>query len=424
LFVSCRDNVAVVSPVGGDFSRRSARDKVEPNVRTLDRQLAKLPEQVRFCRRCVMSNQRPRIVFDDEGVCSACRFSDRKKHEIDWAARQDELARLLDRHRRKSGWDIIVAVSGGKDGSMVAHRLKHEHGMNPLTVTFAPFRYTPIGHQNYENFVLSGFDNLLFSPNGSLHRRLAYLAFEHLGDPFHPFGYGQMAYAFHMALKFGIELVFFGENGEAEYGGSTKNNDRAGMPVADWAELYFKGAPVDVLVNAGVEQGLYRPDEVEDAFRFYAPPPIEELAKAGIEMQWYSYYHHWIPQENYYYAREHTGFEANPDGRSEGTYSKYASLDDRLDGFHWWMAYVKFGIGRATYDAAHEIRDGHITREEAVALVKRFDGEFPKKYAAEVIDYMQIDEARFWEIADTYRHPRIWRKEGGEWVLNHAVWYE
>ena len=105
---------------------------------------------------------------------------------------------------------------------------------------------------------------------------------------------------------------------------------------------------------------------------FYRPPPVEDLSKAGIQMHWYSYYHKWIPQENYYYSLENTGFTANP-GRSEGTYSKYASLDDRLDGFHYYLAFIKFGIGRATSDAAHEIRDGHITAFGSKTLKRVFE---------------------------------------------------
>lgn len=138
---------------------------------------------------------------------------------------------------------------------------------------------------------------------------------------------------------------------------------------------------------------------------------------------WFSYYKKWVPQENYYCAVEHTGFQANPDGRSEGTYSKYASLDDRTDGFHYYLGYIKFGIGRATSDAAHEIRDAHLTREEGVALVHRYDGEFPKKYFHEFLEYLSIRKAEFLEVVDMYRalSPHLWEKSKDQWVLKHRV---
>jgi N-acetyl sugar amidotransferase len=388
----------------------------------LDKQGLVLPEDVRFCTRCVVSNQRPRIVIDDEGVCSACRFAEEKYQSIDWAARESELERLLDKHRRNDGhWDVIVPCSGGKDSAYVAHQLKTKYGMHPLTVTWAPFRYTEIGYQNFVSFVDSGFNNIVGYQNGRLHRKLARIAFEELGDAWQPFTYGQMCFAFHLALRFKIPLVFFGENGEAEYGGDPKNNHKSHMPLEDWALSYFKGATVDDLVRMGLEHKEYFTEADFDPadLTFYRPPPVEQIQASQTQMHWYSYYHRWIPQENYYYALDHTGFVANPE-RSEGTYSKYASLDDRLDGFHFYLAFIKFGIGRATSDAAHEIRDGHITREEGVALVRRCDGEFPAKYLNEFLEYLDIEEEYFWRVVDCYRKPHIWKWDG-EWKLKHQV---
>lgn len=392
-------------------------------IRRLEKQVLDLPKKVRFCRKCVVSNQRPRIVFDDTGVCSACHYAEYKQR-IDWKARERQLERLFEKHRRDDGnYDVVVPASGGKDSGFVAHQLKHRWGMNPLTVTWSPFEYTDIGYRNFRNFVYSGFDNLLATPNGALHRKLSKLSFLTLGDAWQPFTYGQVCYAFHIALKFGIKLVFFGENGEAEYGGDVKTVDIPGMPLEDWRINYFKGADLDELVKLGVAEGYFSENDARKSFHFYRPPPLDEMKKAGCEFHWYSYYQKWVPQENYYYCKKHTGLEANPDGRSEGTYSKYASLDDKMDGFHYYLGFIKFGIGRATSDAAHEVRDGHITREEAVALVKRYDGEFPKKYFREFLEYAEIDEEKFWEVVDGWRQPHIWIKDKNEWKLRHAAYY-
>ncbi len=389
----------------------------------LEKQLSILPKEVTFCQRCVVSNQRPRILFDDEGICSACRFAYEKYHLINWKEREEQLVQLLDQHRRKDGsWDIIVPCSGGKDSSYVAHQLKTRYDMHPLTVTWAPFRYTETGYRNFLNFVDAGFNNFMAYPNGQFHRKLTRLAFEELGDAWQPFAYGQLCFAFHVSLRFNIDLIFFGENGEAEYGGDPKNNYRPYMPLEDWATLYFKGTTVDELVQFGLRHKSYFTgnDFNPPDLQFYRPPPIEKLIATGIQMHWYSYYHKWVPQENYYYSVDSTSFSANPE-RSEGTYSKYASLDDRMDGFHFYMAFIKFGIGRATSDAGHEIRDGHITREEGVALVRRYDGEFPSRYFPEFLEYLDIDEEHFWRVVDHYRQPHIWAKVNGTWKLRHQV---
>lgn len=389
----------------------------------LDKQLETQPKDVRFCTRCVVSNQRPRITFNEEGVCSACEYAYRKHNVIDWSARERELRLLLDAHRSKDGsYDVIVPGSGGKDSAYTAHILKHQYGMHPLTVTWAPFMYTDIGWKNFQDFVKSGFTAMTCFQDGVLHRKLARVAFELKGDAWEPFAFGQKAYAFHIATKFKIPLIFYGENGEVEYGGSMQNAEKPSESVKDWEHLYFKGAGVDRLVQSGIEMGIFGKEEIAPkTFELYQPPALEDIERLGAEMHWLSYYRKWVPQENFYYAQKHTGFTVNEAGRSEGTYSKYASLDDKTDGFHFYLAFIKFGIGRCTSDAAHEIRDGHITREEGVALVRRYDGEFPKKYFPEFLDYLGITEKHFWEIVDSYRPPHLWDKVNGEWKLKYQV---
>lgn len=393
------------------------------NKKSLDKQLLENPKTVKFCIRCVVSNQRPRITFDKDGVCSACQYAYRKHHIIDWEQREKELIKLLDKHRSKDGsFDVIVPGSGGKDSAYTAHILKTKYGMHPLFVTWTPFIYTEIGWQNFTNFISSGFDAITCYQNGVLHRKLARIAFELKGDAWEPFTFGQKSFAFNIALKFKIPLIFFGENGEVEYGGSTKNIDKPFESPKDWERFYFKGAGVDKLVNAGLDMRVFKKKEVEErTFELYRNPDLAEVKKLGVQMHWLSYYKKWIPQENYYYAEKNTGFRPNPDGRSEGTYSKYASLDDKTDGFHFYLAYVKFGIGRATSDAAHEIRDGHLTREEGVALVRRYDGEFPQKYFSDFLKYLDITEEKFWKIVDSYRSPHLWGKKNGNWYLKYQA---
>lgn len=373
-----------------------------------------LPAEVKFCKRCVISNQRPRIRFDEEGVCSACRFAERKALVIDWEARDKELQALCDRYRSKDGsFDVVVPGSGGKDSAYVTHLLKSEYGMHPLSVTWAPHIYTDIGWENLQRFIHSGFDNILATPNGKVHRQLTRLAFEHLGDPFQPFIYGQKSFPMRIATKFNIPLIMYGENGEVEYGGDSKNEDKPTHDTnEDILKHYWSGLGPMHWVQYGVN--------AED-LHYYMPPALEEMQRVGVQCHFMSYYKKWIPQENYYYCAEHTGFQANPDGRSEGTYSKYASLDDRIDGYHYYLAYVKFGIGRCTSDAAHEVRDGHITREEAVSLVHRYDGEFPAKHFAEFLDYTGLTEAEFWGVVNSYRSPHLWEQVAGEWKLKHRV---
>lgn len=393
-----------------------------------------LPEDVRFCTRCVMSNQRPNSVpeylhtpesrkatigFDAEGVCDACRVAEAKAR-TDWQERARQLRDLCDRYRKTDGYDCIVPGSGGKDSFYAAHVLKYRYGMHPLTVTWAPHLYTDWGWRNFQRWLGAGFDNYLCTPNPQVHRLLTRLAVENLFHPFQPFVIGQKQLAPKLSRLFGVPLVFYGEN-EAEYGNPAGDAERAERDVRYWesarAEAVLGGVPVREIRE---RYGL-----VEVDLAPYLPGVPSDVDADGVRPQvhYLGYYLRWHPQSAYYYAVEHGGFEAAPE-RTPGTYSKYNSIDDKIDDFHYWTTFVKFGIGRATYDAAQEIRSGDITREEGVALVRRFDGEWPERFAAEICRYLSVDgfpevpPEYLWELSDKFRSPHLWDGR----TLRHKVW--
>jgi N-acetyl sugar amidotransferase len=392
--------------------------RVRKEAKNLDPQFT--GEEVRFCKRCVVSNQRPRITFDD-GVCSACRFADRKL-DIDWIERARDLDELLSEHRW-TGHDVVVPTSGGKDSAMVAHRLKHEHNMTPMAATWAPMGYTESGYKNFEAFIQSGFDCQVGYANGLTHRKLSRLALEFYGDHFLPFIWGQLNFPLHVAKDRGIDLIMLGENGESEYGGDSSADDRMCWERKDWDRIYMKGASASILFEVGRDLGVFSPDDFHNLSPFYSPP-----LDFWPTVAWFSYFRKWHPQSNYYYAVENTGFEPN-DIRSTGTYSKYASIDDRFDDPHYYLGYIKYGLGRATSDAAHEIRDGDITREEGVELVRKYDGEFPERHQAEFYQYLGIDTKHFIDICNRFRPDHVWSVEKDQhgftdWELKHKVWEE
>lgn len=411
-----------------------------------------LPADVKFCKRCVISNQRPNsaveyqhkkdskkptIHFDADGVCDACRFAERKHGSIDWAERERQLKDLCDQHRSKNGeYDCIVPGSGGKDSFYASHILRTRYGMHPLTVTWAPHVYTEWGWKNFQAWIHAGHDNLLSTPNGRIHRLLTRLAVDNLFHPFQAFMFGQKSLAPKMALLHKIPLVFFGEN-EAEYGNPISDTESAKRDWAyftsgDQSKVSLGGVPVpDLKKYFGVEQQDLIP---------YLPADPEQIEKNKVEVHYLGYYLKWHPQSCYYYAVEHGGFQASPE-RTPGTYSKYNSIDDRIDDFHYFTTGIKFGLGRASYDAAQEIRSRDITREEGVALVKRFDHEYPARFDEEIYRYLSIPDHEFPEaskmfeqpimtkkyfmqLADHFRSPHLWKWENDQWTLRHAVWHE
>lgn len=392
-----------------------------------------LPLQVKFCNRCVISNQRPSsavefkasaedlkqtIAFNEEGVCDACLVHESKENEIDWESRERELIRLSEELSHIPGYNVVVPGSGGKDSAFTAHILKYKYGFRPLTVTWAPHLYTEIGWKNFESWMhVGGLDNILFTPNGELHRHLTKLAFENLLHPFQPFVVGQRIIGPLIAMKFGIPLVFYGEN-QAESGNKKEEN------MSPFMNTDFFSQSNSALIKLG---GVSIGEQVKnskftfDDFAPYIPPSLEETKKSNIEVRYLGYYLRWDPQECFYYAAENTGFQSSP-VRTEGSYSKYSSLDDKVDPFHYFTTLIKFGLGRASYDAAQEIRNKKITRDEGIALVKKFDGEFPSKYFSDFLNYIDTDEPSFQRTIDAFRTPHLWSHKSGEWRLSHPIW--
>ena len=374
-------------------------------------ELYKLPKKVKFCKLCTISNQRPRITFDENDICSACNFA-KYKRKVNWFKREEELLRLLDKHRSKTNkHDCVVPSSGGKDSGYVAHTLKTKYGMKPLTVTWSPNSWTEIGLQNYSGLVDAGLDNILGKPDGQVNRHLAKLGFTILGEPFQGFVYGQANFPLKVAVQNEIPLIFYGENGEVEYGGDMINAYQP-MKKVNYANIhYFSSYPLRFWKKFKI---------TKQDLEIYDAPDIEQIEKIGIQQHFFGYYHFWDPQENYYYCAKNTNFKINP-VRSESTYSRYSSLDDKLDGFHYYLGFIKFGIGRATSDSAHEIRDGKITRDEGIALVKKYDDEFPKKYFKFFLEYLDITEDFFWNVVNSWRSDHIWKKVGKKYKLRHLI---
>ena len=407
-----------------------------------------LPSDVTYCSKCVISNQRPSSVvefksrvgdqkptirLDAIGVCDACKVAEIKK-ETDWAARRAELEILCEKHRgvNDSGYNCVVPGSGGKDSFFAAHFLKHEMGMTPITVTWAPHMYTDWGWRNHQAWIAAGFDNVLITPNRRTHRLLTRLSTELLLHPFQPFMIGQKSIAAKIAKQYQVPLIFYGEN-EAEYGN----------PIASFASPQRDISFSSMEDNEIVLGGVHLADLIEcfdlkhaDAY-FYSPLKTSDIIDHGIETHYLGYYVPWHPQSCYYYAVEHGGFEASPE-RTPGTYSKYNSIDDKVDDFHYYTTGVKFGLGRASYDASQEVRSGDIDRNEAIALVSKYDHEFPNRFAREFFEYISIPEkefpkaskmfeepimsrAYFDNIADSFRSPHLWILDDGQWRIRHPV---
>ncbi len=391
-------------------------------------------KNIKFCKKCVESNhrflstaqhtdkpggQKKFAAFDNDGVCLSCRYFE-KKEFFNWSEKEEDLKDILSKFRSNNGeYDVIVPGSGGKDSIYTSIILKEKYGMHPLTCTWAPGMYTEVGWKNYNSWINYGFDNFLLTPNKKVHKLLTKLAFQNLLHPFQPFALGQNSLPLKLAVEKNIKLIVYGDSIKERAVG--KDNEAKSFNKPEFwhyrnnnDEIYLGGVNIDEI------QKKYKIDRHE--LNCFLPVSKDVIDNSDINLLHLPDFINYNPQNNFYYAKEKTGFQVNPDGRTEGTYTKYSSLDDKLDGLHYFTWYIKTGRGRATEDAALEVRNKIITREEAVLLVKKFDGEFPKKYFKDCLNYMEISENQFWETIEKFRPNHIWQKSGNEWSLKNSVW--
>lgn len=394
-----------------------------------------LPLDINFCNICGMSNQKvtPSRVQNDtktstkntlkfkNGTCGPCQYNLQKQQDIDWKERRKHLEEICNQYRSNDGsYDCIVPGSGGKDSVYQSYFLKNEMGMNPITVTWAPHMYTEYGWRNFQRWISEGdgFSNFLYTANGRIHRSLTSLAYKNLLHPFQPFIFGQRNYVMHMARQLNIGLIVFGEN-PADYGGFDDEETHWRMDP-----MYYVEDNRDDILVSGLSLGELQEEHciTENDLRYYLPLRSEQADDANLNPIWLGYFTDFHPQGNYYFAKEKIKFEPN-NQRTEGTYSRYNSLDDKLDGLHYWTGYVKFGVGRAMHEACQEVRNGDLIRDEAIALIRKYDGEFPQRYLKEILEYMKIDHDEFFSIADSFRSDHLFHRENknGKWLPRFEV---
>jgi N-acetyl sugar amidotransferase len=391
-----------------------------------------LPSKVKFCKKTLISNQRPSseiefkhnkktkkktLHIDKNFISDTWKYS-RIKKKINYKKREEELLKLLDKHRNKHGeYDCIVPGSGGKDSCYATDVLKRKYGMNPLSVTWPPIIYTQYGFENFKNWIKTGkIANISAARNEDVLRILTQCAFKNLLHPFQSFIIGQKIFPIKIALKKKIPLIFYGEN-EAEHGNAINDNatslrEKSFHSYKNINDIYFGGLKIKEL-NEKFKISIKDLDD-------YLPPQKEEFEKSKIEVHYLGYYLRWIPQECFYYSVENCGFKPRP-YRSQGTYSKYNSIDDKFDDINFYTMFNKFGIGRATYDVSQELRNDHLSVEEGKKLIKKYDGEFPNVYIKDVLDYLDISMSFFKKKIDEFKSPHLWKKTINGWKLRHTV---
>lgn len=357
---------------------------------------------IRYCTSCVMPETKPDLHIDEHGVCAACRSYAQRK-EIDWAARKEELAVILERYRSKDGssWDCIVPVSGGKDSTYQVVRML-QLGMNPLCVTATTCDLSEIGRKNIENIKNLGVDYVEFSPNPRVRRKMNRIGLEQVGDISWPEHVGIFTIPVRAAVQYGVPLIVWGENSQNEYGGpaaASSNN----VLNRRWLEEFggLLGLRVSDLIGL---DGIERKDLIA-----YTYPEDERLQSVGVTGLFLGYYLPWDGYSNALLAQAH-GFRTW-DTTIEGSIVNYENLDNHQTGIHDYFKFLKFGFGRATDIACLHARRGRITRQDAVDLVRMHDGKFPWTYLGkpleDILEPLGLSVDDFVKICDRFTNKKL-----------------
>ncbi len=361
---------------------------------------------IKICKTCVTPNTRPRVVFNEEGICNACLNSLNKK-KIDWEDRKKEFNKIINKiknfsKKNNNEYDCIVPWSGGKDSTSIALKLKEEFGLNPLLVTFSPLILNKIGQFNREILINRGFDSLMFRPNQNVSKKLAKRFFEERGNPKVAWDAGVNVIPLKVAINYKIPFLFYAEHGESEYGGLTlhKNSNK----IRDYEEV------VEHQIGDYSENWVNDDISLNDLYP-YVLPKQSEIKSANITSYYFSYFFKWSMADNYDYVKNKlSDFKVNESGRTCGTFTNFDSLDDKIDDLYYYMQFIKFGFGRSVRDVSRFVQNDRLTREKGIDYVKKYDGEFPSQNISEVISYLGLTEKKFREIIDKHRNNEIWKK--------------
>lgn len=362
---------------------------------------------MRYCARCVLPDTRPNLVLDDEGVCNACRAHE-ARGRVDWGERARLFREVVDDARRRSGgYDCLVPVSGGKDSTWQVVTCL-EHGLRVLAVTWRTPARTDLGRRNLDNLISLGVDHVDWSIDPRVERTFMLEAFRRVGDPAVPMHMALFAIPLTLAARLRIPLVVWGENPAVEYG----SGDGSGMGVAlDEAWVRRFGVTHGTTWRDWVGPGLEERDLVA-----YRAPSDADLAAAGSRAVFLGHFLPWDPVETFAVARAH-GFTADDAGPRTGSYA-FADVDDDLISVHHWLKWHKFGFTRSFDTLSLEIRNGRMTRDEAVEAIRARGDETPERDIAAFCAFTGISREEFEAVCDGFRDPGVWTRRDGRWVID------
>ena len=365
--------------------------------------------KLHWCSNCLSMSTRPRITFDKNLICNACIWN-KKKQTIDWKKRRKQLENLF-KHIKKnktSDFDCIVPVSGGKDGSYVCYKLINEFNIKPLAVSINPPLRTELGRKNLENFSKQKINLITLDLDYEIMKKMNLYGFKFMGMPYFGWLIAVMTAPLRVAKAFNINLLFYGEDGEIEYGGLGKTKH---------SPFYGTDYQKKIYLENGYDKIIRKINDKNDYF-FKYPKKNEDYNK--IKLTHWSYFENWDPYRNYIIAKKFFGLQENKVS-NVGTFTNFAQNDQLLYPLHTYLMYLKFGFGRANQDACIEIRRGAMDRKQGINLVKLYDNQYPSDLVPIYLDYYGITKKEFDDTLNKFANKKLFKKIKGFWKPKFVI---
>ena len=362
--------------------------------------------ELKYCSKCLFPETKPDLLFDKDGVCSACLAAEMKNKGIDWKLKEKEFFEIVNHYKKpkdETGYDCIIPVSGGKDSTYQAYFMKKVCGMNPLCICFETTYVTEIGQKNLDNISKLGIDVIHFKKDYNVYKKMVIEGFKRVGDEMWPNHLGIFTIPVMFAVKFNIPLIVWGENSQQEYGGPNIESVKNTFLNRKWLEEFggLLGNRIQDMI--GVD-GL-----TEKELTPYFYPSDEDIERIGVTGIFLGSYFFWDARKQLEIVVKN-GFTVKEDGPVEGTYTNYENLDEKIHGLHDYLKFVKYGFGRATDHANIDIRNGRLNREEAMNLVKKYDGKYPHFGVKSFMEYSDLSKYEIDVIIDSFTNPFLFKQ--------------
>jgi len=366
---------------------------------------------MRYCRACVLPDSRPGLTLNADGICSGCEGHAAKPH-IDWRRRGRELAEIVSSaKRRRSGYDCIVPVSGGKDSTWQTSKCQ-ELGLRVLAVTWRTPGRTDLGQRNLDNLIRLGVDHIDYSINAGVERKFTYQALLRTGSTAVPMHMALYSIPLRLAVALGVPLVIWGESPHMEYGGPRKDRDFSRLDLG-WFKRHgiLQGTSAQSWVGKG---GLTRKD-----MEPYFLPTATDFRQAKVQSIFLGYYLPWDPSESFRVAQS-LGFQVRHEGPKLGYYN-YADIDCDFISVHHYFKWLKFGFTRLFDNLSIEIRNGRMSRTKALSIIARTGPQVPHEDIDKLCAFLGISRRHFGQIEEKFRNRIIWKRQRGRWVIQDFI---